>query len=421
MTGRNLLIGVSLAVGIVASSGSTSWSRAAAAAGDPHAYFNALVARGDFWKGYSFRPVAGQPISSVHYANQLKHPQDGGYAHSGSAALWVNYNPSTDTDPQAQDAAKIVIPAFTVFPKAGDIPAGATLAAPMSASTPGATQTITFSRVISVDQNQGLKIDNEIVTIEGAQSQSSSMFIKRGQYGTTAAAHSTGAAVLVSSNSLLNMVHLPVGTTDGNVYFFTWDVYWTSSFVSSGLTNHKAFQFTKNTNGVWLQPGLRYDGSAYPPPGFNSARDLGVMDYRAGHPLGSGNTSSDPILPLGGRLIVKPNTWTRYWVRIDQRASAEDPMDAWGADETQNAVQLYTNIPTQVAGTPGAILKFWVEFDTSQTLFVRGDFRDLVAYMRNFVVLKNPADVSVLLQRPVAGLLPPQGPSPPQNLRILTP
>ena len=41
------------------------------AAEDPHAYFNALIARSDHWKSFSLRPTAGAPVNTPHYENQL--------------------------------------------------------------------------------------------------------------------------------------------------------------------------------------------------------------------------------------------------------------------------------------------------------------------------------------------------------------
>ena len=83
------------------------------AATDGNAYFDALVARGDHWKSFSLRPRAGQPVGSPYYEHQLDHPKDGGYANANSGDLWVTYDPAHDADPNRQDAAKVVIPAFS--------------------------------------------------------------------------------------------------------------------------------------------------------------------------------------------------------------------------------------------------------------------------------------------------------------------
>src|SRR5688572_7668481 len=69
---------------------------AAAAAGDPHEYFNALVKRSDHWKSYSLRS-ADQMVA---------------YRHSGARPMYVTYDPSNDSYPKRQDAAKVTIPEF---------------------------------------------------------------------------------------------------------------------------------------------------------------------------------------------------------------------------------------------------------------------------------------------------------------------
>lgn len=370
-----------------------------------HGYFDALLARPDFWKGYSLRPRPGEPIASPYYEHQLKHPKDGGYAHSGSAPLWVTYAPSTDTDPDRQDAAKIVIPAWATR---------TALAGPMQASTPGASETLTFTGAVSVGSSQGLRIGAEIVKIDGLQPQHTSMRVKRGQFGTAADAHSTGTVVQFSVNSLLNQVRLPLGTTDGHVYVFTWDVLWTSSYVRSGLTNHKAFQFSTGTNDSrsFLEPQARYSGMNA--PGFNPATDVASLVLKsynrvggnavfALNPpgsswLGPGVTLAYPIQPQIGSFIVKPNVWTRHWVQINQIANDYAVMDAWVADETHAAVQLYASILTTLPSQ--RMQKFWIEFNTSTDNYVRGDARDLVAYVRNFVALMDVADVQALLVQP---------------------
>src|SRR5688572_5349986 len=74
------------------------------AATDPHAYFEALIARSDVFKAYSLRPVAGQPVTSPYYGNQLLQRRNGGYAGCNSCELAIRYSPADDTDRNKQDA-----------------------------------------------------------------------------------------------------------------------------------------------------------------------------------------------------------------------------------------------------------------------------------------------------------------------------
>jgi hypothetical protein len=211
------------------------------------------------------------------------------------------------------------------------------------------------------------------------------------------------------------------------VYLITWDAYWTDSYLSSGLANHKAFQLsTGSTDSIWLEPQARYAGDFS--TSFNKSTDVASLTMRSYNALGgsatySSNTKSmtgpnvtklDPILPMQSQFIVKPNRWVRHWVRLDMRSNDYDYMDYWVADETRNAVQIYQGLQL----TASMVNKFWIEFNTSTDRFVRGNTRDLVAYVRNVVVLRNvpAADLPELLEPPV-GSNP--GPPPPPNVKIV--
>ncbi len=114
----------------------------------------------------------------------------------------------------------------------------------------------------------------------------------------------------------------------------------------------------------------------------------------------------------------------QYWVRIEQRVNDYDYFDLWVADEVQAPVQLYKHVPISVRPPDFSIQSFWLEFNDSASVLPAGrttDFRDLVAYVRNFAALRDPGDVTGLLQRPIPGLMPvpSTAPAPPSNLRII--
>jgi hypothetical protein len=382
------------------------------AADDPHAYFNTLTARSDHWKSYSLRDP-----------RQLDSPNNGGYAHSNSRPLVVTYDPRADRDPHAQDAAKVVIPAFTDT---------TTLAGSMGSSDlylPVAT----YSGSI-YGPRRAVRVGNEIMTVNrpsGTVVENNLVPVLRGQHGTTPAAHTPGATVSVSVNSLSNTVRLPLFTEDRHTYFFVWEAYWTDSYVGSGLENHKAFQFARDGDRVWLEPQTRFSGLMAPE--FDRSTDVATVTLRSYNPIGGdanwsatdgtkagpGVTKVDPILPIVGSFTIKPNRWTRFFVRIEQRANDYDYVDYWVADEATNPVQIYSRIPVSLP-SPNTIERFWLEFNTSTDMFTRSDMRDLVAYVRNVAVLRDVADVRPLFQRPLAGT-PVQTStlSPPQNLRIV--
>jgi hypothetical protein len=100
------------------------------------------------------------------------------------------------------------------------------------------------------------------------------------------------------------------------------------------------------------------------------------------------------------------------------------------ADEGTDPVMLYSRLPMHLPidhETPsrrGSMSRFWVEFNTSNTALARSDQHDLIAYVRNFVALRNPADVPSLLIRPSGGVPPPYtgplaAPVAPTSVRIL--
>lgn len=401
----------------------------------PHAYFESLVSRADHWRSFSLRSAA-----------QLARPKDGGYANSNSGPLAVTYSPQTDPEPNKQDAAKVVIPPFQEEPvtKLASAVTSTALTLPMSDLGGDVTKVTTSFNA----KGRQIKIGNEIIIIDTNVTplDRSTGFVtvsQRGAYGTTAAAHSAGALVALGGNSLANQVRVPVDSHDGATWFFTWDAYFTDSYLDNGIGNFKAFQLSSDES-IWLEPQTHFDGGSPRPAGYDPLAHVAVTgrirsynklaggamyaandENKVGY-LGPGVTNNNPIQPNSSEFfLLHPNRWTRWWIRIEQRANDYDIMDAWMADEQNDAVQVYSAIPVSVRTRNGvdSINSFYVEFNTSTGVLAPGrtkDFRDLVAYVRNIAILRNPpADVSALLVRPGATQAVPR-PSPPQNLKILT-
>jgi hypothetical protein len=399
----------------------------------PHAYFDALVARAEFFKGASFRPVAGQPATSVHFENQLVGRQAGGYAQTTNASFgyWVTYNPAADRDPARQDAAKVIIPAFS--------PISAGFAQLATNITSTATTIPVTNASSNLELKSTYKVDQELMIITARDLPAGIITVARGQHGSTAAAHSAGTALARSTNSLQNQIRVPVRTTDGHSYVFTWDSYWTEPYLSSGLTNHKAFQLTSGGDNIWFETTTNFGdtvgaachvagilasvgGRSYNKANGPSSWQSDFADY-----LGPLVSRPDPLAPQAREFCLKANAWTRFWIRVDQRANDYDYLDMWVADETREAVQIFERIPVSVRSTgptPNQIDAFWLEYNTSTILHTRGDQNDLVAYARNFAVLRDLTDVRSILARPVPGATPvsggsTSGPSAPSNVRIL--
>jgi hypothetical protein len=394
------------AVSLVAAAVSAVWMLAPGAlvaAGDPHAFFDALATRPDVFKAYSLRPREGHSITSPYYEKQLLQRDRGGYAHCNVCDLWITYAPSEDRDPEAQDAAKVVIPAF--YWRRPDLPV---LGAAVSASA--TTLPITANGFSSAWRPPHvIKIDDEIMGIVSGTTTTS---VTRGLFGTTPAPHAAGTQVWINTNTVPNAVRVPVNSTDGHTYLFVWDAYWTNSYMNSGLWNHKTFNLL--SSGIWLEPGSRYDSRLAE---FDPSVHVAELRVRGYGEVGPGVTNTQPLEPRVN-FMIKRSVWTRYWVQIEQRAGDYDYMDMWIADETRDAVRTYTRLPLIVQG--GSIDEFYLEWNTSTDEHVRGDTRDFVSYVRNVVVLRDAGDPTKFLQRPLGGQAPAGVRlSAPRNVRIV--
>jgi hypothetical protein len=381
---------------------------------EAHAYFENLVARPDFYAGRSLRPKAGAAAGTVHDEKQLLSRNAGGLHASGSCPGSFIYDATLD-------AAKAPIPAF----QEPGICEGHPLMVAVPASTSGAQERVTLTAVTStygpVGQRQ-VRIEDEILEIRvcgtdeggdglrGYIAASGTLCVIRGQYGTTAAAHAAGIKPTVSTNQINNYLRLPVTSQDGNTYLVTWEAQWAPSYLGIGKwdSGQKTFQLTKTGESKWLEPKLRFDASI---PGFDAAQHVGTVLARPynsvntgqatwpetnGNTMGPGPTSTD-FLPQVGQFIISPNVWTRWWVRIEQRANDWDLVDMWVADEHTAPVQILARVPMSLPG----LSSFWFEQANSNTAYKRGGMFDMVAYFRNWAVLKNPGDVAPLLQKPV--------------------
>jgi hypothetical protein len=393
-----------------------------------HGYFEALVARADHWKSFSLRDQAQIDL----YSQDKPTNED------------VTYSPQTDTDDNAQDAAKIVIPAFkdTAAARVGANINDTTLTIPLwsvTADVPNgntafnakASQIKIGDEIMITDANDPFDRATGVLTVQ-----------TRGAYGTTAASHLAGASVFRCGNSLGNQVRVPMGTTNGNTYLFTWDTFHTHSWMKCDIGNYKAHQFSSG-GGIWLEPQTHFggDGAAGFDADLHVARVAtrsynipgGLADYasnpvRKGGWLGPGVVDNNPLRVSATypAFIIHPNRWTRWWYHIEQRADNYDLVDLWVADEVQDPVQIYSQVPVQVLGTWSKSLlaytgtedidQWYIEFNTSTAFLPAGRvtastglggtvtldaFRDLVAYVRNFAALINPpTDVSSLLVKP---------------------
>ena len=488
----------------------------------PHGYFNELVARGDCYRAFSFRPQAGvasantgrgvADCSKPRAANQLQRP-------NGSASLFMTYSPGTDAHPHKQDALKVVIPQF--YPNHGyaisnDVDAVTTLL-PLNQRGPG-------------ENRRAIRIGDEIVEITGRWT-GTAWPVVRGAWGTKPAAHSrtTPVAFSVNGHATSDQVRTLV-ETDGSQsakYLFTADIFYTDSFVGTGLNNHKTLMITFIADGnQFIETNASYNGPLTrhaPNPEWlakgGSAKNVASFHVRCYGQSTAVNARQDgPCLPMANPpFIIKPNKWTRLWIMIEANAETDttkfaalsggraplaaaipdatttsitidvtgvatnpftacpyecsgqkdgrawtgralkidneimtlvgctvckgtsrtitvvrgaqgtnaaahsagtqvqvidDFLTIWVADEDQAPALMYDRAPWHIPlnhhdpRAAGSLYNFWVEFNTSSGEIVQGradaGFQDMVAYVRNLVILKNPpADWSALRVKPV--------------------
>ena len=383
--------------------------RLTAAVAGENDYFEALTRRADIFKFYSLRDAA-----------QLRDKRLGGYSmgepETGSG---VFYSPSTDTDRNKQDAAKVMVPAFY---------SDTTLSQAISATD--TTLKLTLAYKPSYPINRIIRVDREVMTVT-LRPDDYTITVQRGTNGSSAAAHAAGAVVELSTNSLRHQVRVPLMTEDNHTYFFTWDAFWTDSYLGVNF-NHKAFQFTSGgrTGDIWFQPGVRYNSNQCPAGsiGMVNTRSMnklgGPADWNLtnGDVLGPGVTATDPVSPSVGSFCVQPNKWVRWFVQLKQKSRDYDYVDVWVADETRDPVQILSNIPLSVltdGSMPNQVVEFWLEFNSSVDGLHRPDHRTLISYVRNIAVLRDAGDPRGFLVRPVPGAQPVDGPSAPRNVRII--
>lgn len=231
----------------------------------------------------------------------------------------------------------------------------------------------------------------------------------------------------------------PLAGIDSGSILITWDFYWTEET-----------QTNRGTVGTWKSFGLFTSNTATDDGGsfyYLSHDKMGGGDFgeeglatsmHSNIGLGAfapGVGEDDPFCPSGEGATVMKNTegiaacsswnsfntlffhtfmgrWTRYWVeiRLDQPAEAftswtafqqlvnpsfeltggpYDMFSMWAADEERDAVRLYYQVPITRSDT--FFTRFRPAFDTSTSNIgtppgLTGPF---IAYIRNFVVLRN--------------------------------
>lgn len=399
--------------------------RAPGSAGS-HDYYNDLCARSDVYTGYAGFSEGSPRCYSMRTQAQLD--QYVGF----NSGITTNQYAIYDT---AVDAARVTIPTF--------IPNSTTLAVALGASDTQMTVTTAPSGA-GYNNNLAIRLGTEVVTTQRStafpvSNGGRTQYIIRGQAGTTAASHAIGTAVDRGTNSLPNPIRYPINTIPdaAQTYLFTWDARWDTSWLDmAAYTGQKSFQLWASR--IWFEPQVQYDGNPGDTigcPTFTLGTHIGCLAVRSYNKLGGSLdwsvtppgespgfqlcseadctpvrvTNVNSLMPRSNEFVIWPLRWTRFWVHVTVAVNGYDTMTMYVADEAQAPVLLYDRIPASMPvhltggdKVPNAISYVWVEFDSSENKLIRFPPRDLVAWTKNLVVLKNPpADWSALRVQPV--------------------
>ena len=362
----------------------------ASGGGGVHDYFNALVVRGD---------TIGS--ASLRGANHHKCPAEGGFATRCDAD--VDYSGAYDA---AHDAMRITIPTFTEWYETIRVQFTTALNATDITSTPTA-----LVYVGDLTGRHLLLPTGEIVYVTAFNSTTKIVTITRGLFGTTKATLAANTPVKVSTNG--NSGHQPIkfagnqgttimSTTDGNTYLFTGDVKFDSSYMTgaggSGLTNYKAWTIRDGTGGgnKWYEIQTVFSNTVNSPC-FVAGQTIASIRSRTyvgnytgaatwadsnGAQAGPGVTNNSLIPGNNDQFCIQPSKWTRYWLRIEQRANDYDYISLWFADEDTAPFQVYNQVPLSLRGTGINHLNF--EMGSSTKAYVRPSISyDLISWARN--------------------------------------
>jgi len=279
-------------------------------------YFNGLIIRSDLLRGLSFRPVSGRTLSTdPYYEKQLLTTANGGYqsqAQFGFAQA-MTYNPANDTDPNAIDATKIVIPPFS--------PGGALIQNSIGIEDPAV---LYFSSMAGFGSEftpggggKTLKLENEVLEMTARDNVAMTFTVSRGSRGTAIVSHAALTPLQSSINTVPSTITWPfpnLADTDKiGTLVLTYDLMYTSSYLNTGLTNHKTFQIEAGNDAIWFEHQSAYDGDGL--AGFNTLNNICAFSQRFyGDWHGSdGWTSFNPIRPLLSSFIINPNKIVRMW------------------------------------------------------------------------------------------------------------
>jgi hypothetical protein len=218
----------------------------------------------------------------------------------------------------------------------------------------------------------------------------------------------------LNTNSLKTQVWLPTNHQAHTHLFVTWDGWYGAEFAKpiSTISGHKAWNLCSPNSAIWTEVQALFDLAVQVP---NALAMTCIRQYSlpqgpnttVGATINGRNYGSTTIGPMVGEFAIRPETWTRYWIYLEDDVTWYR-LSMWMADTNQGPVQIYDRLqikprlPTIGMTMDGKWDILRVEYNTSQGV-VAGP-RPLIGYARNVVMLGGtpPAAVPALLQKPVS-------------------
>jgi hypothetical protein len=214
---------------------------------------------------------------------------------------------------------------------------------------------------------------------------------------------------------LKTQLWLPTNHQPHSHLFVTWDAWYGAEFAKpiSGLDTYKAWNLCSPKEGIWTEVQARFGLATQV---SNAVALTCIRQYSlanqgpnttVGATINGRNYLSSTIGPMIAEFAVRPETWTRHWIYLEEDVTWYR-MSLWMADANQGPVQIYDRlqIQPQILGGGMSMDGEWgilrVEYNTSQSV-VSGP-RPLIGYARNVVMLGGtpPGQVPALLQKPVS-------------------
>jgi hypothetical protein len=212
------------------------------------------------------------------------------------------------------------------------------------------------------------------------------------------------AKVVINAGSanLSNQVRLPIPAHAPQSLFVTWDARFGPEWINGGIQDQKTWQLASPADTIALEIRNRYAQGNNQNPGSVALID-GRLYPEGGYTVGPNITAHGTLAPQVGKFYIQPDRWTRWYafLKPPSGGSVWWEYSLWAADAQTGVVQIFDKLQLRPNpnSTTGGWESFWLEFNTSSNTRAGTTF-DLVAYVRNVVMLKGVSDPTSLLIRP---------------------